>query len=59
MGVGQGTASACGKQGLCPLGSIEKDISYLPEYKDADHPFEGLLDRVTMRVTQPILRFKH
>jgi len=28
---------------------FEKDISYLPEYKGADDPFEGLLDRITNR----------
>lgn len=28
---------------------IDKDISYLPEYKNADDSFEGLLDRVTIR----------
>jgi hypothetical protein len=32
---------------------FEKDISYLPEYKNADDTFEGLLDRVTMAGKNP------
>ena len=28
---------------------LEKNISYLPEYKGADDASEGLLDRITIR----------